>query len=131
MRYQGKVTRWNEDRGFGFISPNGSRNLVFIHIRAFINTPQRPVLNELVNYELSDEQNGRARAENVTFASDDALDGASTRRWPFRVIMTAVLFIFVAVSAAGIIYLNNSGRFPVCLGQTGNVLKNILNAVHF
>jgi len=104
MRYQGIITRWNEDRGFGFITPDGSRNLVFVHIRAFADTPQRPVLNEKVFYELSDEQIGRPKAENVTFVSD-GLEGADSgkRVWPF--VLAAFILFLVAASAVGFFFL--------------------------
>jgi cold shock CspA family protein len=52
MRYQGKVTDWKDDRGFGFISPNGGGAKVFVHISAFRKGEARPVGNDLVTYEL-------------------------------------------------------------------------------
>jgi len=81
MRYQGRITRWNDDRGYGFITPNGSRNLVFVHIKAFSDKPQRTVLNEMVSYELSiPDPNERPIAENVAFVNDGLpASGASLR----------------------------------------------------
>ncbi len=34
MRYQGKITSWNDDQGFGFITKNGGVDQVFVHINA-------------------------------------------------------------------------------------------------
>jgi cold shock CspA family protein len=35
MRLKGKLLKWNEDKSFGFILPNGGGNDVFIHKTAF------------------------------------------------------------------------------------------------
>ena len=32
MRYLGRITRWNDDRGYGFILPNMGGEAVFLHI---------------------------------------------------------------------------------------------------
>jgi uncharacterized membrane protein YsdA (DUF1294 family)/cold shock CspA family protein len=69
MRYQGKITRWQDDQGFGFITPNGGGGQVFVHIKAFSNR-RRPVGNEIVTYELQADQKGRARAGNVAFVDE-------------------------------------------------------------
>lgn len=53
MRYQGKITDWKDDRGFGFITPNGGGAKVFVHISAFRKSEARPVGNDLVTYELA------------------------------------------------------------------------------
>jgi cold shock CspA family protein len=52
MRYQGKITDWKDDRGFGFVTPNGGGTKVFVHISAFRKGEARPVGNDLVTYEL-------------------------------------------------------------------------------
>ena len=53
MRHQGKITDWKDDRGFGFITPNGGGAKVFVHISAFRKGEARPAGNDLVTYELA------------------------------------------------------------------------------
>lgn len=67
MRYQGRITSWKDDQGFGFINMNGSSHQVFVHINAFKNRGRRPAGNEIVTYELEVDQKGRERAKNVAF----------------------------------------------------------------
>lgn len=38
MRYQGKVTNWKYDQGFGFVIPNGGGQKAFVHIKACSKT---------------------------------------------------------------------------------------------
>lgn len=73
MRYQGKITRWQDDQGFGFITPNGGGGQVFVHIKAFSSRRRRPLLSEMVTYELQSDAKGRARAGNVLFVDERVL----------------------------------------------------------
>ncbi len=68
MRYQGKLTQWNDAKGFGFITPNDGGQRVFVHIKSFQPRQKRPTENALLTYELQRGTDGRARAENVAFA---------------------------------------------------------------
>lgn len=72
MRYQGRITSWKDDQGFGFITPNGGGRQVFIHIKSISNRQRRPVGNELVTYELKIDSKGRPQSENVAFVGDRA-----------------------------------------------------------
>ena len=66
MRIKGKITTWNDEKGFGFITPNAYGKQVFIHISAFSNRNRRPEINQLVTYVSSTDKQGRPRAENAT-----------------------------------------------------------------
>jgi uncharacterized membrane protein YsdA (DUF1294 family)/cold shock CspA family protein len=98
MRYQGKITIWKDDQGFGFITPNAGGDQVFVHLKAFSNRKWRPAGNEIVTYELADDQNGRARAENVAFVSDSS-PAASLRGRGAASIAFAVLFVVFVVTS--------------------------------
>jgi cold shock CspA family protein len=67
MRYQGKITDWRDDRGFGFITPSGGGKPVFVHISAFRKGQGRPTGNELVTFELLNDPEKGFRAQNVVF----------------------------------------------------------------
>ena len=69
MRYQGKITSWNEARGFGFIEWNGGNDNVFVHISSFDEKPRRLVVGDIVAYEVTKAKDGRTRAEKVAFPS--------------------------------------------------------------
>ncbi len=68
MRKHGTLTRWNDDRGFGFIKPSGDAPDVFVHISAFPRDGRRPQLNELISYEVESGPDGRTRAVRITRA---------------------------------------------------------------
>jgi len=66
-RYQGRITTWKDDEGFGFITPNGGGPTVFVHIKSFTGRQKRPAGNEIVTYRLTANGAGKARAEEVAF----------------------------------------------------------------
>jgi uncharacterized membrane protein YsdA (DUF1294 family)/cold shock CspA family protein len=98
MRYQGKITNWKDDKGFGFISPEGGGNQVFVHIKSFSNRQRRPVGDELVTYELKVDAKGRAQAENVAFVGERAPSNTSTERSNTALILASAFIVFVSVS---------------------------------
>ena len=70
MRKQGRITKWKDDQGFGFITPRGGGDHVFVHIKAFLNRNRRPVGDEMVTYEVTSDIKGRLRAVDVQFVGD-------------------------------------------------------------
>ena len=72
MRHQGKISSWKDQRGFGFIVPNGGGEHVFFHISALGQGQQRPVEGALVTYELVKDEKKGFRAQNVKFATSPA-----------------------------------------------------------
>lgn len=67
MRHKGILTKWNDDRGFGFITSSGGEEPVFVHISAFARGQERPVMNRSLTYRLVRDEKQRARAADVRF----------------------------------------------------------------
>jgi len=61
----GKITSWNDDKGFGFITPKSGGKTIFIHINDFSKNHKRPTQGLSVNYNLSTDSIGRRCAVNV------------------------------------------------------------------
>jgi uncharacterized membrane protein YsdA (DUF1294 family)/cold shock CspA family protein len=67
MRRQGKIAKWNDERGFGFISSSEGGDSVFVHISSLPRYDRRPSVNEAVSYILAFDVNGRPQASDVRF----------------------------------------------------------------
>lgn len=67
MRFQGRITEWKDDRGFGFITPNGGGAKVFLHFRSLQKGEPRPGGGELVTYEVVAVNGKGPRAENTAY----------------------------------------------------------------
>lgn len=102
MRYHGKITDWRDDKGFGFVTPNGGGPKVFVHVKSFSNRQRRPVGNELVTYELTSDARGRAQGVDIAFVGDRAFSPPTTAPGPGvgALIFAAVFLAFVAVMVA-------------------------------
>lgn len=68
MRLQGKISEWDDARGFGFVSPNGGGERCFVHIRAFAARDRRPATGDVVTYAVERDAQGRRNAAQVRFA---------------------------------------------------------------
>jgi uncharacterized membrane protein YsdA (DUF1294 family)/cold shock CspA family protein len=107
MRQQGTLADWNDDRGFGFITPVAGGQRVFVHVSAFPRG-RRPATNDLVTYGESRDERNRLSASDVLYVVSTRSVRIVTRglRVPFA---TATLFFALLV---GLVALD---RAPVLL----------------
>ena len=102
-RQQGTLADWNDERGFGIITPVAGGPRVFVHVSAFPRG-QRPAMNDLVTYDVGRDERNRLYAV-------DALYMTST--WSRRIgtggsaaaLATATLFFALVV---GLVALNRA-----------------------
>lgn len=89
MRNKGRITSWNDEKGFGFISPIRGGDRTFVHIKAFENRSRRPVIGDVVTYSVTNDDRGRPRAERAIIA------GVPTRAKP-KAGVSALPWIFAS-----------------------------------
>lgn len=65
MRTHGSLTKWNDERGFGFILPAQGTEEIFVHVSAFPRDGSRPQVGELVSFDIETAKDGRKRAVQV------------------------------------------------------------------
>lgn len=110
MRYQGRITQWKDGQGYGFITPNGGGDSVFLHVKAFRRSQPRPAGDEIVTYDLARDPKGRLRAEAVEFVRGTGRKSTviadSPGSWPL-----GVCGLFFAALIAGAL----AGKLPMPL----------------
>jgi len=108
VRYQGRITDWKDEKGFGFVTPNGGGPRLFVHIKSFSNRQRRPVGNELVTYELTSDARGRPQGVNIAFAGDRPSSPPTTAPGPGvgALVFAGVFLAFVAGTVA-------TGKLPL------------------
>lgn len=65
MRTHGTLTRWNDERGFGFIQPSVGTDELFVHISAFPRDGVRPRIGETISFETVPRDADRMQAVRV------------------------------------------------------------------
>lgn len=64
-RFNGKLTKWNAERGFGFVVADGGQQELFVHVSAFPRDGRSPVIGEALSFEMELDNEGRKRAVRV------------------------------------------------------------------
>jgi len=84
--YSGRLARWNDDKGFGFIVTPGSGKDIFLHISAFKKVGRRPVNGDTISYQIHTDNVGKTRAVNARI---QAAEPAATKPQALREQRTA------------------------------------------
>lgn len=70
MILKGKLIKWDDQKAFGFIAPNGGGEHVFIHKTAFSNRQRSPQINDVITFSITKDKQGRYCAGNATFSGE-------------------------------------------------------------
>jgi uncharacterized membrane protein YsdA (DUF1294 family)/cold shock CspA family protein len=99
LRYAGKVTEWNDERGFGFVAPNGGGDRAFVHISELKARSRRPITGDQVTYSLTTDSRGRPQAKAVGFVE---VKRATRSRHSSLSRSTAGIVALVAIAVASV-----------------------------
>jgi len=99
MRTHGSVSKWNDDRGFGFIAPADGGAELFVHVSAFPRDGRRPSVGEIVSYETESVPDGRTRAVRIVRPGQAArarpARGDDRERESPRVVQTVIAVLLI------------------------------------
>ena len=108
---KGVLKTWKEDRGFGFIKPDGGGKDVFIHISALKGVSRRPITGDVIFYQITKDNRGKYKAVNAQIEGVGLLENISKellntdRRKKGVIAITVGLLILIAI--AGFIYIRS------------------------
>lgn len=71
---KGIIVKWDDEKGYGFIRIDGSKQEIFCHISDFSQRSPRPELNEAVDFEVSSNGKGKNVAKQIRYLSREARD---------------------------------------------------------
>ena len=105
-RRAGRITGWDDGKGYGFVTPHDGGARAFVHIKAFQQAARRPLDGDLISYATQVDGKGRVNAVDVRFAGQRvAAPRAASRstarhRAPRRIPRAAIAVAFLAVAVA-------------------------------
>jgi uncharacterized membrane protein YsdA (DUF1294 family)/cold shock CspA family protein len=82
----GKLVRWNDDKGYGFIQPKDGGDDLFLHMKDLPHTQRRPRENDLIAYNVSTDPKGRPRAVHAKIVGQHLSS--------FTIVWIASVFVF-------------------------------------
>lgn len=107
VRFAGRIRGWVDDKGYGFVEPNGGGERAFVHVKAFPRGSARPCDGDLVSYATRRDAKGRINAVDVRFAGQNGAPAArrgmadGVRGVPALPIAGSVLAVVIVAAWAG------------------------------
>lgn len=99
LRVEGKISSWNDEKGYGFIEPTSGGKRIFFHIKSIYPRNRRPRIDQIVSYVLSKDKQGRPCALHITYTKPE-----KTKK-PSGIAVTVVVSFFATLSILTCIHI--------------------------
>ncbi len=103
MRNAGRITDWNDARGYGFVVPNGGGDRAFVHVKEFQRGSRRPMNGDSISYLTIADQRGRLNAKQIRYAGQTVNERVSALRLPRVAIGITALLTGAGLAVVGVI----------------------------
>ncbi len=98
MRMKGKLLKWDADKAFGFIQPNGGGDHIFIHKTALENRNRTPKTNDVITFSIAKDNQGRYYAGEATFSGETLKKKQAKKVSKFSIYLAVLFLGLVAIA---------------------------------
>jgi len=99
----GQLKRWNEAKGFGFISTEDGQRDIFIHISDLKGMSRRPLVGDTIHYQVKIQNDGKNRAINARIDGVEVIETKSSKKQQANknqvILLVSVVAIVVIIAA--------------------------------
>ncbi|MFO1250515.1 DUF1294 domain-containing protein [Inhella sp.] len=104
MQFEGTVSSWNDERGFGFITARQGGQEIFFHIKAFQGRGARPLAGQPVLFDIELGPQGKKRASRVEPVRQRSVRPTSARasaaQWGTATLFALPAFLVLTTAIA-------------------------------
>jgi uncharacterized membrane protein YsdA (DUF1294 family)/cold shock CspA family protein len=101
-RVRGRLVNWSDERGFGFMQPEGGGPDVFVHVSAFEKEGKHIEIGRDYEFAVETGKDGRPKAKRITIVAVEkagpSLLERVIQRGPRLLVIPAFAFIVVAIA---------------------------------
>ena len=95
---KGKISPWNDEKGYGFIEPAGGGKRIFVHIKAFSRRNYRPQVGQEITFSMSTDKQGRPCAVDARTEGDSTAQKNRKPKGSLAITGAAIFLIVVGIS---------------------------------
>jgi cold shock CspA family protein len=124
MEMKGKLIRWNEDRGFGFIESSDINDDIFIHISELKTMSRRPLVHDVIYFSVVKDKSGKKKAVNAKIEGVSAKAPRQSASKPKKSTLKPTIFIIVLIMGASLYAYKT---YPTWAGQIKMAIQNVFS----
>lgn len=118
MRIPGKIVKWNEERGFGFIAPDTGGSEVFVHISELEGRVGKPYVGERLSFEIAVDDTGRKRAVSIQRRTSKKADKRRSNEEEKTSVLGVAAIALIMLVVAALSYDYFERRHPTATHTT-------------
>jgi len=128
MEMKGKLIRWNEDRGFGFIKSNDIDYDIFIHISELKKMSRRPLVNDVISFDVVKDKRGKKKAVNAKIEGVPVKTPIIRAPKSKKNTLKSTMFVIVLILGASLYAYKT---YPTWPGQISKAIQNVFSEEDF
>jgi cold shock CspA family protein len=128
MEMKGKLIRWNEDRGFGFIKSSDINDDIFIHISELKTMSRRPLVNDVIYFNVVKDKSGKKKAVNAKIEGVSVKPPRDRAPKPKKNTLKPTIFVIVLLIGASLYAYKT---YPTWAGQITKAIQNVFSEEDF
>jgi len=128
MEMKGKLIRWKDDRGFGFIKSSDINGDIFIHISELETKSRKPLVNDVIYFSVVKDKSGKKRAVNAKIKGGPVKPPRDRAPGANKKSLKPTIFAIVLIIGAGLYAYKT---YPTWAGQILNTIQKIFSEEDF